>query len=56
MAKIFKKIFLALLLILLANTILVQFMDVDGVVLTDMAKALVIALLVQPWVIRQLTY
>ena len=56
MTYLLKKILIIMLLLMFLNITVIQLMDIDEVLVKHMAQALLIALCLQPWVIRQLTY
>lgn len=56
MTMILKKILLMMMLVMLLNVVFIQLMAIDEILIKQMAQALLIALCLQPWVIRQLTY
>jgi len=56
MTAILKKILLLMMVLMALNLVFIQLMDIDELLLKEMAQALLIALCLQPWVIRQLTY
>lgn len=56
MTNLLKKILVMMLLLMLLNVVFIQLMGIDEIFLKHMAQALLIALCLQPWVMRQLTY
>jgi len=56
MTYLLKKILLVMMLVMLLNVVFIQLLEVDMLLLKHSVQALLIALCLQPWVIRQLTY
>jgi len=55
MIYLLKTILLVLMALVLLNVVFIQLMETDVVFVKQLAQALLIALCLQPWVIRQLT-
>jgi len=56
MTYLLKKILLLMMILMLLNVAFIQLMHIEELLLKQMAQALLIALCIQPWVIRQLTH
>lgn len=56
MTYLLKNILFMMLLLMLLNLVFIQLLNIDELLLKQAAQALLIALCLQPWVIRQLTY
>lgn len=56
MKTILTKIFLLFAIALILNTVLTQIAHLDQNLLIDIGKSLLIALIIQPWVVFHLTH
>ena len=55
MRRIIKEAFVVLAMIIIANILLIEFGEIDPVLVNEITKILLISLCIQPWVIYQFT-